>query len=67
MTLGAWALLPASDDVLDELVEMGREDARRWAKRNGWGGEEEEGSRVETETETEVEVKVGGGGGVAGM
>ena len=30
MTLGKWALLPAADDVLEGLVEMGRADALRW-------------------------------------
>ena len=36
MTLGKWALLPAADDVLEGLMEMGRADALRWAERNGW-------------------------------
>ena len=36
VTLGKWALLPASDDILDELVEMGRRDAARWVEVNGF-------------------------------
>ena len=31
-----WALLPASDEILEQLVVMGREDAERWAKRSAF-------------------------------
>lgn len=34
-TLGKWALLPQSDDTLNELAAMGRADAERWAAKNG--------------------------------
>lgn len=44
MTLGRWALLPAADDTLAALVEMGREDAKRWARTNGWDGRNAEES-----------------------
>ena len=35
-----WALLPQDDETLEELVRMGRRDAKRWAEeRGGRGGD----------------------------
>lgn len=46
LTLGRWALLPAADDVLEDILDMGRRDARRWAAANGWDADADDGDGV---------------------